>query len=139
MRLTLRASGDLDIISCPSSKRHQTRCCIQNQITEPGPKCGVCECSLHCILQEDKEHLNRSCAAAAIPPNNTAWPWLTQLLRVHLKLRERLDECESDLLAIYPTVCIALKDLCPDDSLSSIHTDGAYAGPRSAKIGDGNS
>lgn len=26
------ASGDLDIISCPSSKRHQTRCCIQNQI-----------------------------------------------------------------------------------------------------------
>lgn len=44
------ASGDLDIISCPSSKRHQTRCCIQNQITEPGPKCGVCECSLHCIL-----------------------------------------------------------------------------------------
>lgn len=29
------ASGDLDIISCPSSKRHQTRCRIQNQITEP--------------------------------------------------------------------------------------------------------
>lgn len=29
------ASGDLDIISCPSSKRHQTRCWIQNQITEP--------------------------------------------------------------------------------------------------------
>lgn len=35
------ASGDLDIISCPSSKRHQTRCCIHNRIIEPEPKPGV--------------------------------------------------------------------------------------------------
>ena len=38
------ASGDLDIISCPSSKRHQTRCCIQNQITVSAwaKMCCVC-------------------------------------------------------------------------------------------------
>lgn len=43
------AAGELDIISCPSSKRHQTRCCIQNQITEAGPKYGKCVSASGCV------------------------------------------------------------------------------------------
>lgn len=39
-------SGDLDIISCPSSKRHQTRCWIPNR-NEEGKKKVACVFWLH--------------------------------------------------------------------------------------------